>query len=105
MVEVANQGWAIHVNVNTTLYETPTSFFDVRGFHASTKVKKHENLNAENPKQESPPSQLHGLHDSHGHLLGEDVGHDVDGVRLGLGRRRRRQQDLQQRDHILWQQR
>ena len=47
------------------------------------------------------PSQLHGLHDGHGHLLGEDVGHDVDGVRLGLGRRRRRQQDLQQRDHVL----
>ena len=31
-------------------------------------------------------AQLHGLHDSHGHLLGEHIGHDVDTVCLGLAR-------------------
>ena len=47
--------------------------------------------------------ELHGLHDGHGHLLGQDVRHDVDGVCLGLGGGGGRQEDLEKGDHVLGQ--
>ena len=48
-------------------------------------------------------AQLHGLHDGHGHLLGQHVRHDVDAVRLGLAGGGGRQQDLEEGDHVLGQ--
>ena len=46
-------------------------------------------------------TQFHALQDGGGHFFRKYVGEDVDGICLGFGRRRRRQQNLQKGDHVL----
>ena len=46
---------------------------------------------------------LYQHHDRHGHLLGEDVGHDVDGVRLGFAGGGSGEKDFKKSYHILGQ--